>query len=149
MFAQIIAVSARTRAASERIFEILDSNPVVTERPGARDLDVPVRWWSARCPRLPGVGAGAAGLLLLVAPGETVALVGASGSGKSTVSMLLRFYDVQQGTIRIDGIDVRDVTLDSLRREVGVVFEDSFLFSDTVRNNMSRTGDLTPPMPTS
>ena len=78
------------------------------------------------------------GFSLRVAPGETVALVGASGSGKSTVSMLLpRFYDVQRGAIRIDGTDVRDVTLDSLRREVGVVFEEAFLFSDTVRNNIA------------
>src|SRR5205823_11836458 len=75
---------------------------------------------------------------LRVAPGETVALVGASGSGKSTVSLLLpRFYDVQDGAIRIDGIDVRDVTLDSIRREIGIVFEDAFLFSDTVRANIA------------
>ena len=73
-----------------------------------------------------------------VAPGETVALVGMSGSGKSTVSLLLpRFYDAQDGTITIDGVDIRDVTLDSLRREVGVVFEDAFLFSDSVRNNIA------------
>ena len=75
---------------------------------------------------------------LRVAPGETVALVGASGSGKSTVSLLLpRFYDVQDGSIRIDGVDVRDVTLDSVRREIGIVFEDAFLFSDTVRTNIA------------
>ena len=67
-----------------------------------------------------------------------MALVGASGSGKSTVSLLLpRFYDVQEGHVRVDGIDVRDVTLESLRRNIGVVFEDSFLFSDCVRNNIA------------
>jgi ATP-binding cassette subfamily B protein len=140
MFAQIIAVSAQTRAASERIFEILDSNPVVTERPDAADLVVGEAavvvehvsyGYRASEPVLRDFS-------LRVAPGETVALVGASGSGKSTVSLLLpRFYDVQQGSIRIDGTDVRDVTLDSLRREVGVVFEDAFLFSDTVRNNIA------------
>src|SRR6185369_3270381 len=70
--------------------------------------------------------------------GETVALVGASGSGKSTVSLLLpRFYDIQEGSITIDGVDLRDVTLDSLRRNIGVVFEDSFLFSDSVHNNIA------------
>ena len=140
MFAQIIAVSAQTRAASERIFEILDSNPIVTERPDAPDLVVPrgevvvdaVSYgYLASEPVLHDFS-------LRVAPGETVALVGASGSGKSTVSLLLpRFYDVQAGAIRIDGVDVRDVTLESLRCEVGVVFEDSFLFSDTVRNNIA------------
>src|SRR5256885_9578138 len=78
------------------------------------------------------------GFTLHVHPGEVVALVGASGSGKSTVSLLLpRFYDVQDGSVRIDGTDVRDVTLDSLRRQIGVVFEESFLFSDSVRNNIA------------
>src|SRR5581483_7825248 len=72
------------------------------------------------------------------AAGETVALVGASGSGKSTVALLLpRFYDVSAGRVAIDGIDMRDVTFDSLRRQVGVVFEESFLFSDTVRANIA------------
>src|SRR5207302_10889683 len=75
---------------------------------------------------------------LHVQPGEDIALVGASGSGKSTISLLLpRFYDVQDGSVRIDGTDVRDVTLDSLRRQIGVVFEESFLFSDSVRNNIA------------
>src|SRR5581483_10208755 len=73
-----------------------------------------------------------------VSPGETVALVGASGSGKSTVALLLpRFYDVRGGAVRVDGIDVRDVTFDSLRRQIGVVFEESFLFSDTIRSNIA------------
>src|SRR5262249_26363886 len=70
-------------------------------------------------------------------PGETVALVGSSGSGKSTVALMLpRFYDVHAGRIAIDGVDVRDVRLDSLRRSIGVVFEDSFLFSDTITANI-------------
>src|SRR5205807_8413388 len=78
------------------------------------------------------------GFSLTVNPGEVVALVGASGSGKSTVSLLLpRFYDVQEGAVRIDGTDVRDVTLESLRRQIGVVFEESFLFSATVRENIA------------
>ncbi|MET0627102.1 MAG: ABC transporter ATP-binding protein [Acidimicrobiia bacterium] len=140
MFAQIIAVSAQTRAAADRIFEILDSNPVVTEKPDAADLVV-----TDAEVVVDAVGYGylasepvLSDFSLRVAPGETVALVGSSGSGKSTVSMLLpRFYDVQRGAIRIDGVDVRDVTLESLRREVGVVFEDAFLFSDTVRNNIA------------
>ena len=78
------------------------------------------------------------GFTLDVAPGETVALVGASGSGKSTVALLLpRFYDAAEGSITIDGVNVRDVTLDSLRRGVGVVFEDPFLFSDSLRANIA------------
>ncbi len=75
---------------------------------------------------------------LTVRPGETVALVGTSGSGKSTVGLLLpRFYDVHAGSVRVDDVDVRDVTLTSLREQIGVVFEDSFLFSDTIRNNIA------------
>src|SRR6185369_7130653 len=74
---------------------------------------------------------------LTVAPGETVALVGSSGSGKSTVALMLpRFYDVHAGRITIDGTDVRAVRLDSLRGNIGVVFEDSFLFSDSITANI-------------
>ena len=77
-------------------------------------------------------------LTLRVAPGETMAVVGTSGSGKSTLAGLLpRFYDLQGGAIRIDGTDVSTVTLDSLRRSIGLVFEDSFLFSDTIRGNIA------------
>ena len=78
------------------------------------------------------------GLSLRVRPGETLALVGTSGSGKSTISLLLpRFYDVRSGAIRVGGHDVRDVTLNSLRASIGLVLEESFLFSDTVRANIS------------
>jgi ATP-binding cassette subfamily B protein len=139
MFAGMVAIAQQARAGAERIFEILDSNPIVTEKPdavpltvtsGEVELDAVTYGYLRSEPVLHD-------FTLRVAPGETVALVGASGSGKSTVSLLLpRFYDIQDGAIRIDGVDIRDVTLDSLRREVGVVFEDAFLFSDTVRANI-------------
>ncbi|MGC5411000.1 ABC transporter ATP-binding protein, partial [Streptomyces sp. DT225] len=78
------------------------------------------------------------GFSLTVEPGETVAVVGASGSGKSTVSLLLpRFYDVTHGAVLVGGHDVRELTLDSLRAAIGLVPEDSFLFSDTVRANIA------------
>jgi ATP-binding cassette subfamily B protein len=87
--------------------------------------------------------AGASGLVLdhlsfEVQPGETVAIVGATGSGKSTIArLLLRFYDPQAGAVRIDGIDVRDLSLAELRRSVAVVFEDTLLFNDTVADNIA------------
>ncbi|MCU1448740.1 MAG: putative transporter ATP-binding protein, partial [Acidimicrobiales bacterium] len=140
MFAGLVAVGQQARAGAERIFELLESNPLVTESPDAKPLP-PVRgsidFDDVRFGYLrsePVLN----GFTLHVHPGEVVALVGASGSGKSTVSLLLpRFYDVQSGAVRIDGTDVRDVTLDSLRRQIGVVFEESFLFSDSVRNNIA------------
>jgi ATP-binding cassette subfamily B protein len=140
MFAGVVAVAEQARAGTDRIFELIDSNPLVTERPGAPDLvatggevrfDHVTYGYLRSEPVLRDFSRH-------VAPGETVALVGASGSGKSTVSLLLpRFYDVHEGTISIDGVDVRDVTLDSIRREIGIVFEDAFLFSDTVRANIA------------
>jgi ATP-binding cassette, subfamily B, bacterial len=78
------------------------------------------------------------GLDLRIAPGESVALVGATGSGKSTVARLIpRFYDVDAGAVRLDGVDVRDVRLRELRRAIGIVFEDTFLFSDTIAANIA------------
>jgi ATP-binding cassette subfamily B protein len=140
MFAGMVAVAQQARAGTERIFELLDSNPFVAEKPDAPALEPQ----SARVD-FEHVSYGylrsepvLQDFSLHVAPGETVALVGTSGSGKSTVSLLLpRFYDVQEGSIRIDGTDVRDVTLESVRNEIGIVFEDAFLFSDTVRANIA------------
>ena len=78
------------------------------------------------------------GLDLTIHGGEAIALVGATGSGKTTVARLVsRFYDVNDGRVCIDGVDVRDVKVHDLRRSVGIVFEDTFLFSDTVRQNIA------------
>jgi ATP-binding cassette subfamily B protein len=136
----IFVIAQQARASVERIFELLDSTPVVLERPDARPLESVtgeiefdgVRFGYLRSePVLDG-------FTLTIRPGETVALVGTAGSGKSTVALLLpRFYELQEGAIRIDGADVREFTLPSLRAQIGVVFEDSFLFSDTVRANIA------------
>ena len=140
MFSALLAQAQQARASAERIFELLDSNPVVTEKPDAVPLppvtghvsfdDVTFGYLRSE-PVLRHFS-------LSLTPGETVALVGMSGSGKSTVALLLpRFYDVQEGAVRVDGVDVGDVTLESLRRQIGVVFEEPFLFSDTVRANIA------------
>ncbi|HVN51980.1 MAG TPA: ABC transporter ATP-binding protein, partial [Acidimicrobiales bacterium] len=140
MLAGLFAIGQQARAGAERVLDILDTNPLITEKPDAMELPPvlgDVRFEGVRF----GYTADQAVLDdfdLHVAPGEVVALVGASGSGKSTVTALLpRFYDVGAGRITIDGVDVRDTTLDSLRRQVGVVFEEAFLFSDSVRANIA------------
>lgn len=138
--AGMLVMAQTARAAAERIYELLDSTGDVEEHADAVELDdvtgeVVFRDVSFGYLRSEPV---LKGFDLRVAPGETVALVGTSGSGKSTVSLLLpRFYDVQSGAITIDGTDIRDVTLQSLRRQIGVVFEESFLFSDTVASNIA------------
>ncbi len=141
MLASLFAIGQQARAGGERILDILDDQPH-RAGPARRTRRWPrshgevrfddVRFgYTSTTPVLDGFD-------LHVRPGEVVALVGASGSGKSTVTALLpRFYDVAEGRVTIDGIDVRDVTLDSLRRQVGVVFEEAFLFSDSVRANIA------------
>jgi ATP-binding cassette subfamily B protein len=138
---RLVAVLAQARASLSRVYDVIDSRPQVADDPGAMAL--------------PGVGAPEVclddvtfgyvpsrpvlhGLTLRVRPGETVALIGASGSGKSTVSLLLpRFYDPQSGTVRVGGYDVRELTLDSLRARIGLVLEESFLFSESLRANIA------------
>jgi ATP-binding cassette subfamily B protein len=138
--AAILVVGQLARAGAERIFDLLDSTPMVQDKPDAPPLEVEhgeVKFdhvtfgYTSTEPVLND-------FTLTIAAGETVALVGTSGSGKSTTALLLpRFYDVHAGAVTIDGIDVRDVTLQSLRSNIGVVFEDSFLFSDSITANIA------------
>ena len=136
----LITIGQEARASVIRVFEVIDSRPVLTEKPDAIVLPAgreDVELDDVHFGYLPSEPV-LRGLSLRVRPGETLALVGTSGSGKSTISLLLpRFYDVRSGAIRIGGHDVRDVTLDSLRASIGLVLEESFLFSDTVRANIS------------
>ena len=140
MLSTMTVVGQQARAGAERIFEVLDSTPLVEEKASAGELPAvggEVRFEGVRFGYLRSEPV-LKDFTLTVAPGETVALVGPSGSGKSTVALLLpRFYDVQGGSVSVDGTDIRDVTLDSLRRQIGVVFEETFLFSDTVRSNIA------------
>jgi ATP-binding cassette subfamily B protein len=130
----------RAAASAERIYEILDEHPEIAEKPTAIDLDDPSGRIELRNVRF-GYGNGPDvldGFDLTIEPGETVALVGRTGSGKSTVARLLpRFYDVRDGAVLIDGIDVRDLTLFSLRAHIGLVLDEPFLFSASVRDNIA------------
>src|ERR1035441_931069 len=136
----LVTIGQEARASVIRVYEVIDSRPVLTEKPdavplppGVPDVDLDqVKF--GYVPSEPVLR----GLSLRVRPGETLALVGTSGSGKSTISLLLpRFYDVRGGAVRVGGHDVRDLTLDSLRASIGLVMEDSFLFSDSVRANIA------------
>jgi ATP-binding cassette subfamily B protein len=138
--ANVLTVGQQARAGVERIFNLLDRKPTIADAPGAVELpgrpdgevvfdDVHFSYGGSEVLR---------GVDLRVRPGERVAIVGASGSGKSTiVSMVSRFHDPASGSVRVDGHDLRELTLASLRRHVGVAFEDSFLFSDTVFANIA------------
>jgi ATP-binding cassette subfamily B protein len=137
----LLAQAPRAAASGGRVHEVLATDPAVADP----DRPQPLTAGGTGEVRFSGVsfgyGTGApvlAGLDLVVRGGEAVALVGPTGSGKTTVARLVpRFYDVEQGSITIDGVDVRDVGLRELRRAVGIVFEDTFLFSDSVRENIA------------
>ncbi|MEQ1786174.1 MAG: ABC transporter ATP-binding protein [Acidimicrobiales bacterium] len=146
MLGMIIAQAQRAAAAGERVHEIFDTAPVIVDSPDGRPLpDAGPRGGRgevcfegvrfAYAPELPIV---LDEFDLTVAAGESVALVGATGSGKTTVARLIpRFYDVQEGAVRVDGVDVRDVRVRALRKAVGIVFEDTFLFSDSIAANIA------------
>ena len=159
-------------ASSERIFKLLDTpvdieSPAVTKKPeGPGRMEFDQVWFSygVRGTAADSLGKGAAGsaasssgdgnaesaepdwvlrdVSFTIEPGETVAVVGHTGAGKTTlISLLLRFYDVQKGAIRIEGVDVKDMDLNDLRRRFGVVLQDPFLFSGTVRGNIRLGSD--------
>jgi ATP-binding cassette subfamily B protein len=140
MLGELLMWGQRAAASASRIYEVLDETPEVAERPGAVDLverGGDVEFDQVRF----GYAGGAPvldGFTLHLRPNETVALVGRTGSGKSTVARLLnRFYDVDAGAVRIDGCDVRDLTLASLRDSVGIVLDEPFLFSVSIRDNIA------------
>lgn len=143
MVAGLITIGQQAGAGAARIFDVIDTRPRIAERPDA--VGVTLDDTRAETVTFDDVTFGYAasqpvldGMTLHVGTGETVALVGASGSGKSTVSLLVpRFYDVTDGAVRIGGDDVRDLRLDSLRSAIGLVAEESFLFSETVADNIS------------
>jgi ATP-binding cassette subfamily B protein/subfamily B ATP-binding cassette protein MsbA len=128
-----------TMASGERIFQVLDTQPEIVDKPGAVPLP-PIKGHVVfdhvefrYKPDKPVIQ----DLSLEVLPGQTVAFVGATGAGKTSLIKLLdRFYDVTGGAIRIDGYDIRDVTVESLRRQVGIVLQENFLFSGTVLDNI-------------
>jgi ATP-binding cassette, subfamily B, bacterial len=140
MLTYMITLGQEARASAIRVFDIIDSRPVITDRPDAAELPADAAGLSFDDVRFGYVPAEPVlrGVSFRVEPGETVAVVGASGSGKSTLALLVpRFYDPQDGAVRIGGYDVADVTRDSLRAAIGLVMEESFLFSDTVRANLA------------
>ncbi len=136
----VMIMAQRAAASAQRVFDILDEVPEIEDREGARALVDPRGELEFR-----DVTAGYAtdapilqGLQLRVEPGETVAIVGRTGCGKSTLARLLpRFYDVRAGQVLIDGIDVRDYQVKSLRAHIGLVLDEPFLFSESIRDNIS------------
>ena len=137
----IISLMAQASASASRIFEILDAKSDISDKPDAITLppirgevvfkDVTFRYFAAGEPVLDKVS-------FVAEPGQTVALLGATGSGKSTIINLIpRFYDVSEGAVLVDGYDVRDVKLDSLRSQIGIVLQETNLFSGTIRDNIA------------
>jgi len=140
--ANLQTVFAEGMSAARRLFAALDVEPEVRERPGAQRLgraDGEIRFEDVSFSYGGGEGAPALdGVTLEARRGETVALVGPSGGGKSTILNLIpRFYDVSGGRVTLDGRDVRDVTLDSLRDQIALVTQEPFLFDDTIRANIA------------
>jgi ATP-binding cassette subfamily B protein len=137
----IISLLAQASASAERIYEILDAENDVQDKPGAIPLpvtqgrvefeDVTFRYFESGEPVLKEIS-------FTAEPGQTIALLGATGSGKTTIINLIpRFYDVSAGRVLIDGYDVRDVTIDSLRQDIGIVLQEATLFGGTIRENIA------------
>ena len=140
MLGMWIGQAQRATAAGERIFEVIDEPEEIEERPGARELppgDGEIRFEAVDFEYTPGRPVLEA-VDLEIAPGRTVALIGHTGAGKTTLTSLVpRFYDATRGRVTIDGLDVRELRLASLRREIGLISQDPFLFSASVRENIA------------
>lgn len=140
MLGWIMALAGEAETAAERVYEVFDTVPAIVDRPGAHELtgargairleNVSFRYEGSEKTALRGID-------LDVAPGETIAIVGGTGSGKTTlVTLMTRLYDPTEGRITIDGQDLRDLTVTSLRRHVAFAFEEPTLFSASVRENL-------------
>jgi ATP-binding cassette subfamily B protein len=137
----IISLMAQATASSDRIFEIIDARNDVENKPGAIELkevtgavefeDVTFRYFDSGEPVLEDIS-------FVAEPGQTIALLGSTGSGKTTIINLIpRFYDISDGRVLVDGHDVRDVTIESLRLKIGIVLQETTLFSGTIRENIA------------
>ncbi len=137
----IISLMSQASASASRIFEILDAKSDIIDKPGAITLPQIDGRVEFRSVTFRYFGSGSAVLddvSFTAEPGQTIALLGATGSGKSTIINLIpRFYDASAGAVLIDGHDVRDVTLDSLRSQIGIVLQETNLFSGTIRDNIA------------
>jgi len=140
MLGFLTSMFVRSNAAAERVFEIMDAEVDVHDKEGASELKMvdgrvtfQDAWFS-----YDGKNMVLRGIDLDVQPGQTVAILGATGSGKSSIINLIpRFYDVTRGSIKVDGVDIRDVTIKSLRKHIGIVRQDPFIFSTTLKENIS------------
>jgi ATP-binding cassette subfamily B protein len=138
MFGWLASESQRAATASRRIFEVLDTRALIEDRPGAKPLEISSGHIRFENVRYEAERTILAGIDLDVPPGASLALVGPTGCGKSTIlRLMLRFAEPSEGRILVDGVDTSEASLESLRAQIGTVFEDTFLFSDTVERNIS------------
>lgn len=132
---------ARASTCGERLFEVLDRKPDIVDKPGAGRLELArgvLRFENVEFKFDPAAPPVLSEVSFEAGPGKTIGIVGPPGSGKSTIAHLVpRFYDVTSGRITIDGADIRDVTLESLRRSVSVVQQDNFIFTASIQNNVT------------
>lgn len=140
MLGWLVNMYSQATAAAQRVFEILDTNPEVRDKPGAYELP-PIKG-HVRFDNVSFAYDGINHVLKQInidaKPGQRIAVLGGTGSGKSTlINLIPRFYDVAEGAITVDGIDIRDVTMESLRKQIGIVLQETFLFSATIRENIA------------
>ncbi|HEV2560883.1 MAG TPA: ABC transporter ATP-binding protein [Rhizomicrobium sp.] len=139
---QLLTISTEGLSAANRIFAVIDNKPQIVDRPGAKPLAIAPNGGAVTFRNVAfsydGDAAAVDNISLDIAPGKKIALVGPSGAGKSTIfNLLLRFYDIDSGGIAIDGQDIRDVTLTSLRNHIALVTQEAILFDETIAENIA------------